>query len=206
MITLWRPRRPPCARSYDGSNGTNPAWPHTHGNEPWGVPMCLHPDMQVRGAERGGGGRVAPRLRHSPRPRCSAVSACCATSSGGRATSSRTRAPSLLPGPVITATRKPAAAVAVNPLFHEDGPRCCSTTVRDAACLAINAGACAAPRLLSVLSVVRLVMLACRIGPRARGRVWTEPRRVRRRRKRHRGADRPGAHAHAHGALQARLV
>ncbi len=32
--------------AYDGQNGTNPAWPYPGGKEPWGVPLCLHPDMQ----------------------------------------------------------------------------------------------------------------------------------------------------------------
>lgn len=32
--------------AYDGQNGTNPAWPHPSGPEPWGVPMCLNTDMQ----------------------------------------------------------------------------------------------------------------------------------------------------------------
>lgn len=34
--------------AYDGSNLTqgNPAWPHPLGPEPWGTPMCAHPDMQ----------------------------------------------------------------------------------------------------------------------------------------------------------------
>lgn len=32
--------------AYDGQNGTNTAWPEPDGPEPWGVPMCLHPDMQ----------------------------------------------------------------------------------------------------------------------------------------------------------------
>ena len=31
--------------AYDGQNGTNPAWPHPLGPEPWGVPMCAHPIM-----------------------------------------------------------------------------------------------------------------------------------------------------------------
>jgi beta-glucosidase len=32
--------------SYDGANGTNPEWPHPGGKEPWGVPICAHPDLQ----------------------------------------------------------------------------------------------------------------------------------------------------------------
>jgi beta-glucosidase len=35
-----------CMCAYDGANGTNPAWPKPDGPEPWGVPMCAHPDMQ----------------------------------------------------------------------------------------------------------------------------------------------------------------
>ena len=33
--------------AYDGQNGTNPAWPHPLGPEPWGVPMCAHPIMDA---------------------------------------------------------------------------------------------------------------------------------------------------------------
>jgi beta-glucosidase-like glycosyl hydrolase len=36
------------AGAYDGANGTNPAWPAPDGGEPWGVPMCLHPDLMER--------------------------------------------------------------------------------------------------------------------------------------------------------------
>ena len=31
--------------AYDGSNTTNPAWPHPRGPEPWGVPMCASTEM-----------------------------------------------------------------------------------------------------------------------------------------------------------------
>ena len=31
--------------AYDGQNGTNSQWPHPDGAEPWGVPMCLHPNL-----------------------------------------------------------------------------------------------------------------------------------------------------------------
>jgi beta-glucosidase len=31
---------------YSGTNGTNAAWPKPDGKEPWGVPSCLHPDME----------------------------------------------------------------------------------------------------------------------------------------------------------------
>ena len=33
--------------AYDGQNGTLPAWPHPGGKEPWGVPLCLHPNLQT---------------------------------------------------------------------------------------------------------------------------------------------------------------
>ena len=32
---------------YSGQNGTNPAWPRPGGTEPWGVPLCLHPNLQA---------------------------------------------------------------------------------------------------------------------------------------------------------------
>ena len=32
--------------AYDGSNVSNPAWPHPKGPEPWGTPMCASPEMQ----------------------------------------------------------------------------------------------------------------------------------------------------------------
>jgi beta-glucosidase len=31
---------------YSGTNGTNTAWPKPNGEEPWGVPSCLHPNME----------------------------------------------------------------------------------------------------------------------------------------------------------------
>ena len=47
--------------AYDGQNLTsNPAWPYPGGREPWGVPLCLHPDMQrlMRDPALGWGGYV----------------------------------------------------------------------------------------------------------------------------------------------------